>query len=237
MSSKINIITVIITMCILSLFVIVASMICVFSLYSFYNNRYKWLAIGDSITYGEGDNGRSYADCIAKSHNNISVEKKAIGGLRTKELVIYAQNGYLETEKKPDLVTVLIGTNDYGTNVNLEEYENDLVALIDTLKGLFPDIKIVLLTPLYRDYFGKRTNIIPSMVNENGNTLYEYAELIKKNAIQRGVDVLELNEEDYINKDNLRELTVDGLHPNQKGYKLIAENVYNELKNNKQVGL
>ncbi len=220
---------VVISIGILIIFVIGAALFCVISLCSFYSNRYVWLGVGDSITYGEGDNGRSYIDYIEKKHNDIDTEKKAVGGMKTAELVLYSNNGFLDIEKEPDLVTVLMGTNDFGMDVTIEEYEHNLDELICTLKGLFPNTKIVLLTPLYRDYFGERTVIIPGTINHNGNTLYEYIDLIKKKGAENGITVVELDEKDYLNENNLREYTVDGLHLNRKGNMLVADKLYDAI--------
>ena len=217
------------TICIMIIFVVAAAVFCTVTICSFYNNRYVYLAVGDSITFGEGNDGKSYADIIADEHNDVCLEKIALGGLRAKELVVYANNGYLDVDKTPNLVTLFVGTNDYGTEISLDEFENSVDSLISIVKKQFPNSRIVFITPLYRDYFGDRTNIISGMVNKIGISLYEYRDIIKKKASEQGLEIYELTEDEFINKDNLRELTYDGLHPNKKGYKLIADRVYSDL--------
>ena len=46
---------------------------------------------------------------------------------------------------------------------------------------------------------------------------------------ENGIEVIELKEDEYINKDNLKEYTVDGLHPNNAGYMQIADAVYRNI--------
>ena len=167
---------------------------------------------------------------MAEDHPNIYVVKRAVGGMKTRELTLYSNNGFLITDSNPDTLIVLMGTNDFGMNIPTEEYKNDLYELIDTLKRLYPKSRIVFLTPLYRDYFGERGFILPGMVNENGNSLYEYIDIIKNEASERGINVIELDEKNYFNKDNLEKYTVDGLHPNKKGNEFLAEKLYKALR-------
>nr|MCR4610469.1 SGNH/GDSL hydrolase family protein [Lachnospiraceae bacterium] len=152
-----------------------------------------------------------------------------LGGMRTNELVAYAKNGFIDTDEKPDFITVLMGTNDWGNNRTLAEFEADVSELMDILQSKYPESKIVFLTPLYRDHFGERTFIPSGMVNKNGNHLYEYSDIIKKQAAAHNVAVIELDENTYINADNIREYTADGLHPNTAGNKLIADRLYQPL--------
>lgn len=217
---------VLIVMIVLAIFVTGAIIYCCIMLIDANENRVTWLAVGDSITWGEGDHQKSYIDYIEKEHHEIKADKKGVPGMNTAQLVLYANNGYLDVDYNPDIVTVLMGTNDFGFDIPLSQYENDLENLIKVVKAKFPDSRIIFLTPLYRDHFGERTYILSGMVNNNGNSLYDYSDLIKEKSRENGIEVIELREDEYINKDNLREYTVDGLHPNSKGNRLMADKLY-----------
>ena len=217
---------VLIVMIALAVFVIGAAIYCCVMLKSNKKKTITWLAAGDSITWGEGDNLNSYIDYIAIKHPEIIIDKRGIPGMNTAELVSYSQIDYFNIDYSPDIVTVLMGTNDFGVDVPLDQYEKDLENLITILKEKFPHSRIIFMTPLYRDYFGDKGYIMKGMINNNGNVLYDYCDLIKKKSKENGIEVVELSEDEYFNKDNLEEYTVDGLHPNSKGNRLIAYKLY-----------
>lgn len=221
---------VLIVMIALAVFLIGATIYCFTTLK---NNKktISWLAVGDSITWGEGYYRKCYIDFIAKNHPEVEADKKGIPGMYTSQLVLYANNGFLDTDYSPDIVTVLMGTNDFGCDVPLNQYEGDLENLIAIMKAKFPDSRIIFLTPLYRDYFGEKIYILSKKVNNIGNTLDDYINLIKVKSKENGIEVIELTEDEYFNKDNIREYTMDGLHPNTKGNIFLADKLYNAVIN------
>lgn len=150
----------------------------------------------------------------------------------TAQLVSYAGNGFLDVDYNPDIVTVLMGTNDFGLDNPLDQYEIDLENLIKVVKEKYPNSRIIFLTPPYRDYYGERKYILSGMVNHLGNSLYDYINVIKEKAKENGIEVVELTEDECLNKDNLKDSTLDGLHPNDKGNKLLADKVYKEVVTN-----
>ena len=217
----------------LAVFVIGAAIYCCIILK---NNKktISWLAVGDSITWGEGYYRKCYIDFIAKNHPEVQADKKGIPGMYTSQLVLYANNGFLDTDYSPDIVTVLMGTNDFGCDVPLYQYEGDLENLIDLMKDKFPNSRIIILTPLYRDYYGEKKYILSRKVNNIGNTLDDYINLIKVKTKEKGIEVIELTEDEYFNKDNIREYTMDGLHPNTKGNIFLADKLYNAVINSEK---
>lgn len=229
MQSEKKSIIVLIVIIALAIFVTGATIYCCIVLQNNNRKTIKWLAAGDSITWGEGDYLKSYIDYIGKKHQEIRIDKRGIPGMYTAELVLYSDNGFFDVDYDPDIVTVLMGTNDFGCNIPLNQYERDLENLIQVMKDRFPNSRIIFLTPLYRDYFGDKGYIMPGMINSNGNGLYEYNNLIIEKSKENGIEVIELTEDEYFNKDNLREYTVDGLHPNAKGNRLLADKLYNTI--------
>ena len=187
-----------------------------------------WLAIGDSITAGEGNNFISYADYISDIYS-IDMTKRSWGGIDIVRLRELTDTGFLDIDMKPNLVTVLIGANDFGGNLPLNEFDDNMSQYMDTLSERYPDARIVFLTPLYRDYFG---GVLPTMggqINDIGISLYEYRDVIVNQGKQHNIEVIDLTGDDFLNADNIREYTTDGLHPNEAGNKMIAEKLYNLL--------
>ena len=80
------------------------------------------------------------------------------------------------------------------------------------------DIKIILSTPLQQTF---KTD-----ANEQGNLLIDYANQIKAIGEYYGLPVLDLYGEGGLNKINASTLTIDNIHPNNRGYKLVCEHSY-----------
>ncbi len=128
-----------------------------------------------------------------------------------------------------DLVCVLGGTNDFGTDVKLgnpnDMYENTFYGALNILcEGLaqkYSGKTIVFITPLYR----------VCDKNKNGNTLQDYRDAIVQIAHNKFgfyvIDGLALG----LNKDteNLKELLFDGLHPSPPAHGIIGKNLAEKL--------
>lgn len=216
-------ITVIITIAVLSLFTLISMGVVIYVVMSNeVEDREKmcWLAIGDSITVGENDGG--YAEYIAKD-KNIVFEKRCWGGIGIRELNNLTEQNFLEGVNNPELVTVFIGTNDFGFDTPMEEFEESLDRYITDLKERFPKARIVFLTPLYRDYFGNTIPTVRGTVNNLNYTLYDYRDKIIAASNTHNIEAIDLTNDKYLNPSNIHLLSSDGLHPNKKGYQMIAK--------------
>lgn len=109
---------------------------------------------------------------------------------------------------------------------------------ISTLKQMFPEKQIVILTPIHRAYstFGER-NIQPdeSFPNRLGLYLLDYVEMIKEAGNVWGVPVIDLNSVCGINpmvEEHVRYFSnseTDRLHPNAKGHERLAKTLLYQL--------
>ena len=125
---------------------------------------------GDSIT----DAGRSRESYYANSVNGLGkgyvsqVSTELLGLYPEKNLRIYnrgvsgdkvhqLQNRWLEdcVQLKPDILSVMIGVNDYwhtlsyGYKAGPDVYRNDLIRLLNETKESFPSLKIIIAEPFY----------------------------------------------------------------------------------------
>lgn len=137
-------------------------------------------------------------------------------------------------------VKVLIiehGTNDYNGGRNLDNPE-DLYdtatfggALRYSLKLLqkeYPDMKIVLLTPIYCE-FGENLEQTCYDTDFGGGTLQDYVELEQEIAAEFGVLYINAYENSGIVEENAKEYLSDGLHLTDRGARLLGEYLVKEL--------
>ena len=189
----------------------------IFVLSSFTHKELTWVAIGDSITY-------------LNDHKNETQDRLTKGYLTqvtgTLPYIHYVNKGYngwtsggiadsfdkLEIPKG-DVYSVFLGTNDWwqGRPIGtIDDYKNktgnntiygSFRIILDKIKALAPEAKIVLLTPLQRvDFvylFDKKNNAYGSYREKNGQTLEAVANAIVSIAKLENIPVNDL----YHNKD------------------------------------
>lgn len=204
------------------------------------------LFFGDSLTSGDNNNHKSYVDYISDS------KKIGISGTTIGEYSIYPVDGnsllsqiprYTKEIKEAENIFLEYGIND--STAMLTNYVTgskvliDFVKAIDAIKQLNPNAKIYFLTVFgVSNAFGEtQTKYL------NNEYLKKYCEYKKQsykpiewvgvyygflgNVIDpSGIECIEMFENDEQYLDNLDE---DGLHPNDKGYQIIAENIKKEL--------
>lgn len=214
-------------------------------------HRTLWLAIGDSITYGYGNDGISYADYAAQKLN-ILLNKQGVSGSTLSAMYARVKNGDFDGIK-PDIITICGGTNDWNIGKKAKNTDFDTVytadtymsyvnSIIETLRAKHHQATIIFLTCLQRDYFGDDDTNVHGITNSNGETLEDYRNVIMTSCKNHAVPVIDLYANSGINAKNylpensgyshpsIKWLTTDGLHPNEAGYKIIATYVANSLK-------
>jgi acyl-CoA thioesterase-1 len=117
------------------------------------------------------------------------------------------------SKDKPNVVFILMGSNDGLRGLKVEETEKNLSLALDWAKA--QKINIILgqlhVPPNYgKDYGKKFTEIFPRLAKKYKIPLAPFL----------------LNNVAGISKLN----QADGIHPNEKGHQIIAENIYKYLK-------
>ncbi|SEH48184.1 Lysophospholipase L1 [Halobacillus karajensis] len=210
------------------------------------------VAIGDSLTQGVGDSTDKggYVGILEETFNanpdteTTDIENFGKRGNRTDQLLKRMENEEIkESLRDADLILITIGANDvmkvvknnftslnYQDFVNEQEgYEDRLHEILQRTQELNPDASVYLLG-LYNP-FHKYFNNIPEL----GQIMGDW------NAISRQVvndydqttfipirDLFEGNEEDLLWKD-------DQFHPNERGYKKMAERVLQYIREDIEV--
>jgi lysophospholipase L1-like esterase len=202
------------------------------------NQSTKIIFLGDSIT----EQGESFDDgFISLLRQNLSQEEfelvgKGIGGHKVSNLLTRYKADVIDLN--PDIVFIYIGINDvwhkydFGTGSDIDLYEKGLRTIISDIKSL--GSKIVLCTPTVigentGDFvLGNQFKDVETMEKMNGD-LDTFSEVVRKLSNEYETELLDLRKifmdylaENNINNDAAGILTTDGVHLNEQGNKLIA---------------
>lgn len=179
---------------------------------AFQQPKTNWVAIGDSITY-LNDHANETGDRVKKGYLTLVTEQ-----LPYLQFVNQGHNGWTavriaaEIEKlglvKAAIYSVFLGTNDWWggkTLGTLQDYTgaagNGTVygsfrIIIDKLRSLNRDAKIILITPMQRAdfvYIGNyKNNAHGSYEDKNGQQLAQFAEAVKEIGRVEGLAVIDL---------------------------------------------
>lgn len=198
--------------------------------------------IGDSITWLDGNNYAN-TDEVAVGYPTIIKDKLNFDGIINKGVdgASLAKNNSTNKSilldnkwndlKLADTITILAGTNDFKLNVpigNVGESNYDEATftgayqiLLEKINDKNPNAKIYLITPLQRDNGDYDINT----VNEAGHKLIDYVSRVKELGEKYEYDVIDLYNNSEITIDTLDKYTTDGLHPNNNGYEVIANEI------------
>lgn len=139
-------------------------------------------------------------------------------------------------EEDADVIFVFGGTNDYhyskklgddNGRANTYTFYGAVRTLCDRLTTAYPKAHIVFATPLKRVMEAEQGS---EGVNKEGCTLEDYAEAIKTVcSAYENISVIDLYNESAIGIDNAPEYLYDGLHPNESGFAVLAQDIAESL--------
>ena len=133
-----------------------------------------------------------------------------------------------------DYLFILIGTNDWRRNpkigtddsTDLTTFKGAMNVILDNILSTYPNINVVLLSPLYRAEFGD-SDTVP---NENGTYLYEVANAMGDIAKKYHLPFFNLYYEGGINKYNHQIYLSDKTHPTTAFDEKLASIMYSIIK-------
>ena len=201
----------------------------------------KVVFLGDSITQNaviNSDKFKGFISLLGENvDQNIELIGKGIGGDKVSDLLTRYRDDVIKLN--PDMVFIYIGINDvwhkydYGTGTDIDLYENGLRQIITDLKE--NGVEIILCTPtVIGENKGEFTLVnqfkdIETMEIMN-NDLDDYSDIIRKLSREFDTKLLDLRKifMQYISENNPENkskgvLTTDGVHLNNIGSKLIAD--------------
>ncbi len=212
----------------------------------------KVIFLGDSITQGQGvDNieENRYDNRLKKMADLLKIYNYGIGGTRISfknipseypDHDLYFCGRARRMNPDADIVIVFGGTNDFSTgngilgnpsDTDLESFYGALNYLMSYLKEAYNNKTVVFVTPAHReddDFPGCMT------IYNNRHSLKEYVEAIEFMGREYDIPVLNLFEKLSINPnkaDDKSKYTIDGLHFNDEGHRLLSECIYEFLVN------
>lgn len=162
---------------------------------------------------------------------NFDLQGAGIGGNKVYDLYLRMDEDVLA--KKPDVVVIWVGVNDvwhkssYGTGTDEDKFEKFYTAIIKKLQA--ENVDVVVCTPAA---IGEKTDF----TNSQDGDLNQYSQVIRKVAQKNNCKLVDLRKVflDYnLASNNTNQasgtLTTDGVHLNEKGNVLVAEQMLNVL--------
>lgn len=174
------------------------------------------LFFGDSLTAGYGlSPEQAFPALVEKNCNKNGTPCKAINAGLSGETSAGGLSRIDWILRQPiDVFVLELGANDGLRGLPLDQTKKNLQAIIDKVKAKYPDVKIVIagmMVPpnMGPDYTASFRKIFPELAKKNNATLIPF--LLQDVA---GYEKLNLG---------------DGIHPNQEGHRIVANNVYQAL--------
>jgi len=130
-------------------------------------------------------------------------------------------SSWVNSVPSPDVILLLIGTNDYGQGYNTSTTTNRLDQLIELIATNLPNTKLVVSSVL------PRTDNV-SINNAIQTTFNPYIPGIVAAHVARGEQVYFIDLASVLGASGLG---TDGLHPNQLGYNIMGTNWFNVITN------
>jgi lysophospholipase L1-like esterase len=189
------------------------------------NVAHRYMAFGDSITVGTGaQSSDGYRDLLQdqlRSHFGAgSVIDEGIEATRTP--VGYARIGFALDQDRPAYTLILYGTNDWNRGECKTEFPCDVVQ---NLQGMIREAKGRQSLPVLgtippvnpdRDEFGRNDWVTQMNL------------LVRPMARQEGAVVADIQAA-FLREGNLASLFADHIHPNDRGYQVLAAEFFRAL--------
>ena len=201
-----------------------------------FQQKKRVIFFGDSITQAGVQPG-GYITVLGELlkqkglDNNYELNGAGIGGNKVYDLYLRLEDDVLS--KKPDIVVIWIGVNDVwhkstsGTGTDQDKFEKFYNALIKKIQAA--NAQVFICTPAA---IGEKIDF----TNSQDGDLNQYSQIIRGIAEKNNVKLIDLRKLflEYNlanNKTNQPSgtLTTDGVHLNEKGNNLVAEEMLNAL--------
>lgn len=172
------------------------------------SKKKRVLLLGDSITLG-------YSEMVRRNLENLA-DISYLATSRALDMEEYVEEiKYVVKDYQIDVVHINNGL--HGWHLDIENYQRCLEHVIEEVKKMLPDTQIIwaTTTQYYVEEFPERTE----QVKERNRVSVELM-----NRLNIPVNPL------YETTENRRDLLTDGIHYQEEGYKILAEQVAGMLE-------
>ncbi len=180
---------------------------------------------GDSLTFGARDQyGLSYPSYLQHildrkkfklDNKNIIIKNSGINGNTSSDLLRRLSNEFFFNNDN-FLLIILIGSNDAAKKIPNNIYENNLNSIIKLSKNFYENVLICEIP--FMNGIG-----LPTYHNKSNNYIKSYNSIISKISKIYNIDKIKFDQ-------NLSKYIIDTVHYNNKGYQLIAKNIFEFIK-------
>jgi len=204
-------------------------------------NKKQVVFLGDSITQNAVINSEEFKGFItlmqSEVDENIKLIGKGISGDKVSDLLARYKKDVLELN--PDIVFIYIGINDvwhkydFGTGSDIDLYEKGLRTIVADIKN--QGAKVILCTPTVigensgEFRLGNQFKDVETM-EKMDEDLDAFSDIVRNLSFEFNTELVDLRKvfKNYISNNNEENkakgiLTNDGVHLNNQGSKLIAE--------------
>jgi lysophospholipase L1-like esterase len=203
------------------------------------------VAIGDSLTYGSGDPLKKgyihrVKTGIEETYNvSASLTNFGVSGYRTEQVIQELKDSVKQkTIQKADYILLFIGTNDFRKSANYKfdtisvkkmikekkNYSKQLFELITFIRKENQSAPLIVLG-LYNPYTQEKTKeTIDLLIADWNKEIRETTSYFNRTIYVPTADLFPTFKKEYYFSDTL--------HPNPKGYQVIANRVLKYVRNN-----
>ncbi len=201
------------------------------------NHMFTVVALGDSLTRGTGDDsGKGYVGYVAdelkeRFNGNVVVQNLGINGQISSQLKKQVKQPNIQRQlADADIILLTIGANDlFQQGRTLENFDLATIktiedAFVENLTTIFTDIRkanpdaSIFFVGLYNPFIEvDETGVTSPTVRDWNRTAEEVSSTIPRIVFVPTYDIFQLSVNDY--------LFTDKFHPNQQGYRLIADRI------------
>ncbi len=199
------------------------------------DNKFNYLALGDSYTIGESvpDTGRFPAQLVSSlTKNNIyfnSPEIIATTGWTTDELADAIKKKQSSLLPKYDLVSLLIGVNNQYRGRDAEEYRTQFKDLLRTGIVFAGGEKSKVFVVSIPDW-----GVTPFAEGRDRKKIAEeidlYNKINKEETLKEGIAYIDITPESRTAVNDKSLIASDGLHPSEKMYKEWVDLILPQIK-------
>lgn len=187
--------------------------------------KITYVALGDSLTAGVGaaTYEESYPYLVARKlgeNNATTFVPLAYPGFRSSDIL--ARDVEAAVAQKPDIVTLLIGTNDIHGRIPAKEFERNYRAILEKLVETDADIYAVSIP-----YIGSNTLFFPVLRSYFDYKTREFNAIVKSLAAEYGATYIDIAtpSHDQLRSDG-EHYASDSFHPSGVGYAPWADIIY-----------